>query len=61
MLILNNGMKSFLDEVKATPGGEHVLACIQCGACVGGCPSDAISLNHYTNEQLIAQMEGAIT
>ena len=31
-------MKNFLDEVKATPGGEHILACIQCGTCTGSCP-----------------------
>ena len=31
-------MVSFLDEVKATPGGEHILACIQCGSCTGTCP-----------------------
>ena len=29
---------SFLDEVKATAGGEHVLSCIQCGTCTGTCP-----------------------
>jgi heterodisulfide reductase subunit C len=31
-------MKSFLEEVKATPGGEHILSCIQCGTCTGSCP-----------------------
>lgn len=31
-------MKSFIDEVKATPGGENVLSCIQCGMCSGSCP-----------------------
>ena len=31
-------MANFLDEVKATPGGAHVLACIQCGTCSGSCP-----------------------
>jgi heterodisulfide reductase subunit C len=31
-------MSSFLDEVKDTPGGEHILACIQCGTCTGSCP-----------------------
>ena len=31
-------MESFLDEVKATPGGEHILSCIQCGMCTGSCP-----------------------
>ena len=31
-------MKNFLEEVKATPGGEHILSCIQCGTCTGSCP-----------------------
>jgi heterodisulfide reductase subunit C len=34
-------MKSFLDEVRETPGGEHILACIQCGTCTGSCPMAA--------------------
>jgi heterodisulfide reductase subunit C len=34
-------MKTFLDEVRAKPGGEHVLACIQCGTCTGSCPMAA--------------------
>ncbi len=34
--------------------------CKGCGACVGGCPGDAISLNHYTNEQILAEMEGML-
>jgi len=34
--------------------------CKGCGACVGGCVSDAISLSHYTNEQIVAQMEGML-
>ncbi|MFC1942174.1 4Fe-4S binding protein [Chloroflexota bacterium] len=35
--------------------------CKGCGACAGGCPSNAISLGHYTNEQIMAQMEGALS
>jgi heterodisulfide reductase subunit C len=31
-------MPSFVDEVAATPGGEHIRACIQCGICTGSCP-----------------------
>ena len=31
-------MKSFIEEVRATPGGQHILACIQCGTCTGSCP-----------------------
>ena len=31
-------MASFIDEIKATPGGENILGCIQCGMCTGSCP-----------------------
>ena len=31
-------MNSFIEEVKATPGGELILSCIQCGTCTGTCP-----------------------
>jgi len=31
-------MKSFVEEVAATPGGAHILSCIQCGVCTGSCP-----------------------
>ena len=34
-------MRTFLDEVRETPGGEHILACIQCGTCTGSCPMAA--------------------
>ena len=34
--------------------------CKGCGACVGGCPSDSISLNNFTNEQIVAEMEGML-
>jgi len=36
------------------------ILCKGCGACVGGCPSDAISLSHFTNEQILAEMEGML-
>ncbi len=31
-------MKSFVQEVAASPGGENVNLCIQCGVCSGTCP-----------------------
>jgi heterodisulfide reductase subunit A len=34
--------------------------CKACGACVAACFSDAISLEHFTNEQIVAEMEGAL-
>lgn len=27
-----------MEEVAATPGGENICACIQCGVCSGSCP-----------------------
>ena len=38
LLPFNRSMKTFVEEVAATPGGEHILSCIQCGACTGSCP-----------------------
>ena len=34
--------------------------CKGCGNCVSGCPSDSITLSHFTNEQIVAQMEGML-
>jgi len=34
--------------------------CKGCGACIAACFSDAVSLNHFTNEQIVAEMEGAL-
>jgi heterodisulfide reductase subunit C len=35
-----NRMPSFLQEViEATPGGEALVGCLQCGTCGGSCPS----------------------
>lgn len=31
-------MKSFVEEVAVTLGGENIWACIQCGICTGSCP-----------------------
>ena len=30
--------KRFLDEVLATPGGETIRSCLQCGMCSASCP-----------------------
>ena len=47
------------DEEKLVCRVNEAL-CKGCGTCVSGCPSDAVNLNHYTNEQIVAQMEGAL-
>ncbi len=36
-------------------------ACQACGICAGECPAKAIQLRHYTDDQVIAQLEIAIT
>ena len=28
----------FKDQVRAMPGGEHLLRCYACGTCTAGCP-----------------------
>lgn len=51
-------MGSFLDEVKASPGGAHVLACIQCGTCTGSCPmADAME---YPPRKIIAMIRAGM-
>ncbi|MFC2017235.1 4Fe-4S binding protein [Chloroflexota bacterium] len=47
------------DEEKKVCRVNEVL-CKGCGVCVGACPSDAINLSHFTNEQILAEMEGAL-
>ena len=34
--------------------------CKGCGVCVGHCRSKAITLLHFTDEQLLAEMQGAL-
>jgi len=47
------------DEEKGVCRVNEAL-CKGCGACVAACPSDAIGLNHFTNEQIVAEMEGML-
>jgi heterodisulfide reductase subunit C len=51
-------MKSFLDEVRATHGGEHVLDCIQCGTCTGSCPMAAYM--EHPPRQIIAMIRAGL-
>ncbi len=46
---------TFLEEViEATPGGERLVHCLQCGSCGGSCPSGAEM--QYTPRALIAMI-----
>jgi heterodisulfide reductase subunit C len=46
---------TFLEEViEATPGGERLVHCLQCGSCGGSCPSSADM--EFTPRTLIAMI-----
>lgn len=47
------------DEEKGVCRVNEAL-CKACGACVAACFSHAIGLEHFTNEQIVAEMEGAL-
>ena len=51
-------------KVFAIEGGKsnvvHPEECIECGACEAACPSGASNQNGFTNEQLLAEVEGAL-
>ena len=38
----------------------NALLCHGCGTCVSACPSGAIRGNHFTNEQILAEVEAAL-
>lgn len=51
-------MKSFVDEIAATPGGENISACIQCGVCTGSCP--AARKMEYPPRKIIAMIRAGM-
>ncbi len=49
-------------EFDATKKRSHVIpaACKACGACVAACPSGVIKGRHFTDQQIVAQIEGIL-
>ena len=47
------------DEVKAVSVVNQAL-CQGCGTCVAACPAGAISGTHYSDQQILAQIEGIL-
>jgi heterodisulfide reductase subunit A len=57
-LICPYGAISFVDEKQVCRVNDAL--CKGCGACVSGCPSGSSSLNNFTSEQIISEMEGML-
>jgi len=51
-------MKNFVEEVTATPGGENIRACIQCGICTGSCP--VANEMEYPPREIIAMIRAGM-
>ncbi len=48
-------------DVKAKlPAVVIEAACAGCGTCAAECPFDAIEMNHFTDEQILSQVHGAL-
>jgi len=48
---------TFYDQVAATPGGERMKLCLQCGTCGGSCPSGP-DMDHTPREIFALIMAG---
>ena len=54
------------DAIKLEKSGNGAVAvindlrCKRCGVCVAACPSAAIAPEHFTNEEIIAEIEGML-
>jgi heterodisulfide reductase subunit C len=56
MMKAPDGKKRFRDQViEATPGGEKLTLCLQCGTCGGSCPSGADM--DYTPRAIFAMID----
>jgi heterodisulfide reductase subunit C len=53
---VNESHKTMADQVRAVPGGEHVMLCYSCGTCVGSCPIQLTGELAYNPRRLIQKV-----
>jgi len=49
-----------VDVKKKTPAVVHSAACAGCGTCAAECPFDAIVMNHFTDRQILDQVDALL-
>ncbi len=49
-----------VDVKKKTPAVVNTAACAGCGACAAECPFDAITMNHFTDAQILGQVDALL-
>ncbi len=50
----------FVDVKKKTPAIINTAACAGCGTCAAECPFDAIIMNHFTDSQILNQVDSLL-
>ncbi len=50
-----------VDKRKKIPAHVTSAACAGCGNCVAECPQNAIAMHHFTDEQILAQIDAILS